>query len=263
MTSQTRKARHRAACRPVTVFTPLVRQAAQSGRATLAVVASGGLALTLSSVPAVAAPADIQSVDVSALTRDARRAQAINPTITAAADASFELEALVVEAAAPVAPAAPVQEEAPEQEAATRDEERVELTQEAEVEQGPEAAPVEETPAPAPVIGAANGSIAEIALRYLGVPYVWGGSDANGFDCSGFVQFVYAQAGISLPRTSYGQGNAGTIIGYDEARPGDIVAWGGHVAIYLGDGQIVHAPDFGRSVEVASIYGSPWFVRVN
>ncbi|WP_371174524.1 C40 family peptidase [Buchananella felis] len=258
MTSQTRKARHRAACRPATVFTPLAQQAAKSGRATLAVVASGGLALSLSSVPAFAAPADVQPVDFSALTRDARRALATNPTVTVAPDAAFSLDDAVVEAAA-----APVVE-APVEEAASRDSEREEVQAEEAPEEAPEVAEevAQETTYQAPAVNAAAGSIVEIAQRYLGVPYVWGGSDPNGFDCSGFVQYVYAQAGIGLPRTSYGQGSAGTIVSYAEAQPGDIVAWGGHVAIYLGDGMIIHAPDFGRSVEIASIYGSPWFVRV-
>lgn len=262
MTSQTRKARHRAACRPATVFTPLAQQAAKSGRATLAVVASGGLALSLSSVPAFAAPADVQPVDFSALTRDARRALATNPTVTVAPDAAFALDAAVVEAAA-----APVVE-APVEEAASRDSEREEVQVEERAEEQAEEAPVvAEEAAPesvyqAPAVNAAAGSIVEIAQRYLGTPYVWGGSDPNGFDCSGFVQYVYAQAGIGLPRTSYAQGGAGTIVSYAEAQPGDIVAWGGHVAIYLGDGMIIHAPDFGRTVEIAAIYGSPWFVRV-
>ena len=71
---------------------------------------------------------------------------------------------------------------------------------------------------------------------------VYGGTSlTNGADCSGFVQSVYANFGVSLPRTSYEQMTVGTEVSYSEAQPGDLICYGGHVAIYLGNGQIVHA----------------------
>jgi cell wall-associated NlpC family hydrolase len=92
----------------------------------------------------------------------------------------------------------------------------------------------------------ANGIIC-LARQYLGVPYVWGGSSPNGFDCSGFVQYVYAQKGIHLPRTADIQATAGRPISKAELMPGDLVFFAGdyvnisHVGIYVGNGQMIHA----------------------
>ena len=85
-------------------------------------------------------------------------------------------------------------------------------------------------------------SVADYATQFVGNPYVYGGTSlTNGADCSGFVQSVYANFGVSLPRTSYDQKNVGTEVSYSEAQPGDLICYGGHVAIYLGGGRIVHA----------------------
>lgn len=125
----------------------------------------------------------------------------------------------------------------------------------------------ESTPAPPPM--AAGGDVVSIAMQYLGVPYVWGGTSPSGFDCSGLVQYVYAQVGISLPRVASAQYGAGQDIGYSELAPGDLVFYGSpayHVAIYIGGGQIIHAPFEGEVVQIAPISGggsSPYFARVN
>lgn len=85
-------------------------------------------------------------------------------------------------------------------------------------------------------------SVADYATQFVGNPYVYGGTSlTNGADCSGFVQSVYANFGVSLPRTSYDQMNVGTEVSYSEAQPGGLICYGGHVAIYLGGGRIVHA----------------------
>lgn len=85
-------------------------------------------------------------------------------------------------------------------------------------------------------------SVADYALQFVGNPYVWGGTSlTNGADCSGFVQSVYANFGVSLPRTSESQMYAGTEVSYADAQPGDLICYGSHIAIYLGNGQIVHA----------------------
>lgn len=84
--------------------------------------------------------------------------------------------------------------------------------------------------------------IANFALQYVGRPYVSGGTSlTNGADCSGFTQAVFRNFGISIPRTSDSQGRAGREVSYSEAQAGDIIYYGGHVAIYLGGGRIVHA----------------------
>ncbi len=107
------------------------------------------------------------------------------------------------------------------------------------------------------------GSVVETALQYVGYPYVYGGTSPSGFDCSGFVQYVFAQHGISLPRISGDQGRAGTPIPASEAQPGDLVVWGeSHIAIYIGDGMIVHASTPATGVKVSSLYGSYYFSRV-
>ena len=90
-------------------------------------------------------------------------------------------------------------------------------------------------------------SVVNYATQFVGNPYVWGGTSlTNGADCSGFVQSVYANFGVSLPRTSYEQQNAGTEVSYADAQPGDLICYGGHVAIYMGNGQIVHASNSQR-----------------
>ena len=85
--------------------------------------------------------------------------------------------------------------------------------------------------------------IASYALQFVGNPYVYGGTSlTNGADCSGFVQSVYKNFGISLPRTSGAQGASGRAVGsLAEAQPGDLLWYSGHIAIYIGNGQIVHA----------------------
>ena len=91
--------------------------------------------------------------------------------------------------------------------------------------------------------GSAKGQeIANFACQYVGYPYKAGGTSlTEGADCSGFVWAVYKNFGYSLPRTSYAQSGAGRSVSYSEAQPGDIIYYGGHVGIYIGNGQIVHA----------------------
>lgn len=84
--------------------------------------------------------------------------------------------------------------------------------------------------------------IANFALQFVGNPYVWGGTSlTNGTDCSGFTQSVYAHFGYSLTRTTTTQINQGRAVSYEDAQPGDLIFYSGHVAIYIGNGQIVHA----------------------
>ena len=85
-------------------------------------------------------------------------------------------------------------------------------------------------------------AIVDYACQFIGNPYVWGGTSlTEGADCSGFVQAVFAHFGISLPRTTWDMENVGTPVSYEEAIPGDIILYDGHVGIYMGDGQIVNA----------------------
>ncbi|MCQ4691191.1 C40 family peptidase [Clostridium sp. SL.3.18] len=94
-------------------------------------------------------------------------------------------------------------------------------------------------------------AIVDYACQFIGNPYVWGGiSLTNGADCSGFVQSVFAHFGISLPRTTWDMENVGTPVSYDQAIPGDIILYDGHVGIYMGDGQIVNAINSSRGIGI-------------
>jgi len=105
--------------------------------------------------------------------------------------------------------------------------------------------------------GVGHPQAAQIALHYLGVPYVWGGSTPSGFDCSGLVMYVYAQLGISLPHYTVAQWDATLPISTSELQPGDLLFFDhlGHVGIYIGGGQFVHAPHTGTVVQIASLSG--------
>jgi cell wall-associated NlpC family hydrolase len=105
--------------------------------------------------------------------------------------------------------------------------------------------------------GVGHPQAASIALRYLGVPYVFGGASPSGFDCSGLVMYVYAQLGISLPHYTVAQWNATEPISQSQMAPGDLVFFNnlGHVGIYIGGGQFVDAPHTGSVVRIDSIAG--------
>lgn len=122
-------------------------------------------------------------------------------------------------------------------------------------------------PAPAPTPsggGSGNTSTAQAivnaAYSQLGVPYVWGGTTPGvGLDCSGLTQYCHRAAGISIGRTSEVQGGGGKAV--SNPQPGDLVCYGSHIGIYIGGGQMIHAPHTGDVVRVANVYGSPWYRR--
>jgi len=117
--------------------------------------------------------------------------------------------------------------------------------------------------APAPVAPASAGAVTsgsgagyaalQAALSKLGSPYEYGAAGPGSFDCSGLVQWAYKQAGVTVPRTSQAQAGVGTPVAQQDLQPGDIVAFygGGHVGIDAGNGNVIHAPDYGQPVKVA------------
>lgn len=114
--------------------------------------------------------------------------------------------------------------------------------------------------------GSAGDAVVAEARKYLGVPYVWGGTDPKtGLDCSGLVQLVYKKFGIDLPRVSYQQAKAGEAVpSLAQAKPGDILAFGHpvhHVAIYIGDNKMIEAPRPGKDVRVSPVYETPSAIR--
>jgi cell wall-associated NlpC family hydrolase len=105
--------------------------------------------------------------------------------------------------------------------------------------------------------GATGAGVVAAAEKYLGVPYVFGGEDGSGMDCSGLVQRVYADLGIDVPRLVSGQMTIGTeVASLAEAKPGDLVVTGGgdHILIYAGNNQVIHAPYEGRTVSKVDAY---------
>lgn len=118
--------------------------------------------------------------------------------------------------------------------------------------------PPEPTPSPTPTPMPLNEQAVKIAKKYLGVPYVWGGTTPNGFDCSGLVQYVYAELGINITRTTYTQVNDGEYVPREELQEGDLVFFGDkysphHVGMYIGDGLMIHAPQTGDVIKIVEL----------
>lgn len=105
--------------------------------------------------------------------------------------------------------------------------------------------------------------VVSYSMNFLGVPYVFGGTSPSGFDCSGYVRYVYANAGVFLPRTADAQYDVGSPVSSDELVPGDLVFFStydygpSHVGIYMGDGSFIHASS-SRGVTIDSLYSGYW-----
>jgi peptidoglycan DL-endopeptidase CwlO len=255
VTESITRARHRSARRPTTPLHDLANAATGSmatvGRRTVVVAASSGLLVTMFGSPAGAATAgtagSLPSVDTESLTASARAVLATAPVVTSPVDAEWSSDAPAVTAVAP----APVTRAA----AAKAARSAARAAAPASVVR----AAVANNPAPQSVAGNA---VLEIAARYVGTPYVYGGSTPAGFDCSGFVAYVYAQLGISLPHSDTGIKASGTIISRADAQPGDLIWSPGHISIYAGGNDQIDSPRPGKSVQFRSIWQSaPVFVR--
>jgi peptidoglycan DL-endopeptidase CwlO len=111
--------------------------------------------------------------------------------------------------------------------------------------------------------------VADLAQQYVGSPYRWGGTSPAGFDCTGFVMWVYGQFGVALPHNESGQLSSGERVDPDELQPGDVLVFANtyrrglsHVGIYLGDGRFVHAIDEAHGVQISALWDGYWASRL-
>jgi peptidoglycan DL-endopeptidase CwlO len=113
-----------------------------------------------------------------------------------------------------------------------------------------------------PVPAAHTNRVIEVASQQVGVPYVWGGTTPSGFDCSGFVQYVFGAVGITLPRDVRGQYTRGVPVRREHLQVGDVIFFDRlrHNGIYIGEGRLIHAARSSRSVAIASL-SEDWFER--
>lgn len=245
MTSQKLQARHRAPRRPSTPVSQVAQSlfSSENGKR-LSALAGSGVALTV--VAAAAIPADATaakhvstSVDSAHLAQGAVEKLTVNKAVSSSVEQAEQSVSAAKVADAP-APAAAANATA----SASRTSERS-SAQASESFVGRD-------------LGKADGTAVGIAMQYRGVKYKWGGSTPSGFDCSGFVSYVYAQLGKSVPHSSAAISRMGTSLPLSQAQPGDILWHPGHVAIYVGGGKIIHAPKPGDRVKVAPIYRGTW-----
>lgn len=124
-----------------------------------------------------------------------------------------------------------------------------------------QAATTTTTTAPAATSGRGS-TVVAVARSYAGAPYVWGGTSPAGWDCVGFVNYVYAQSGVGVRLSSSAYPNVGYVVSASQAQPGDLMWWPGHLGIYTGNGMHIAAWNPSMGTQEAAVWGSPVYFRV-
>lgn len=244
MIKANRAGRHRAATRPITPLSNLT-QTSEFGRIAIrraAGVTATGVMLTAGiATAAEAAPTIEPETKPNRVGPQAQLKDTAFGTIVSLDQSWDPGDELAVTAAAPVVEAEP--EEEYTDEAASRGEVREETWE-------------------APAMSVDSSSVVGAAYSLLGIPYVYGGESMGGLDCSGLVKLAYGAVGVYLPHSSGGIAASGYTIPASEARPGDVVAYPGHVAIYIGNGMMIEATVPGALSTINPVRGGGWFVRI-